>query len=270
MFKFLYQLGLILEKFERTAPRIFWFLSLVFYTVFVSPYEAKIPPVQVCQYQVVSQQFRAGGQGENLSIIQKMALFFVPNSKRQRPQPQCPAPDPGLRFAPGSGSSGSSSPWGNAGPDPCQRNDIPPRSQWNSDNEFYHYNKNQNKKKEKDGEEEDQASIHGECRPRVLKSRINEDDGLIRAAEKACKNKKIQADINRMEEQLAQGNMNPGISSKPVGDGIMEHRGKNGGRILVRESENDVVEILGKCGKRPANQQFVIDQAKKVFRKNEK
>ena len=73
-----------------------------------------------------------------------------------------------------------------------------------------------------------------------------------------------------MEEQLAQGNMNPGVGSKPVGDGIMEHRGKNGGRILVRESENDVVEILGKSGKRPANQQFVIDQAKKVFHKNEK
>ena len=76
MFKFLYQLGLILEKFERTAPRIFWFLSLVFYTVFVSPHEAKIPPVQVCQYQVVSQQFRAGGQGENLNIIQKMDPDF--------------------------------------------------------------------------------------------------------------------------------------------------------------------------------------------------
>jgi hypothetical protein len=76
LFKFLYQLGLILEKFERTAPRIFWFLSLVFYTVFVSPYEAKIPPVQVCQYQVVSQQFRAGGQGENLNIIQKMDPDF--------------------------------------------------------------------------------------------------------------------------------------------------------------------------------------------------
>lgn len=64
--------------------------------------------------------------------------------------------------------------------------------------------------------------------------------------------------------------MNPGTSSKSVGDEIMEHRGKNGGRILVRESENDVVEILGKCGKRSANQQFVIDQAKKVFHKNEK
>jgi hypothetical protein len=76
LFKFLYQLGLILEKFERTAPRIFWFLSLVFYTVFVSPYDAKIPQAQVCQYQVVSQQFRAGGQDENLNIIQKMDPDF--------------------------------------------------------------------------------------------------------------------------------------------------------------------------------------------------
>jgi putative component of toxin-antitoxin plasmid stabilization module len=275
LLKFLYQLGLIIEKFERTAPRIFWFLSLVFYTVtvFVSPHDAKIPPAQVCQYQVVNEQFRCGGQGEKLSIIRKMAIFFVPNSKRQKPQPQCPAPNlnpnPGPRFTPGSGS-GSSSPWGNAGPDPCQRNDIPPRSQWNSDAEIYRYDNNQDKKNEKDGAEEDQASIHGECRPRVLKSRINEDDGLIRAAEKACKNKKVQADINRMEEQLAQGNMNPGIGSRPVGDGIREHRGKNGGRILVRESENNVVEILGKCGKKSADQQFVIDQAKKVFHKNEK
>lgn len=268
MLKLFYKLCLILEEFERTAPRIFWFVTLVFYAVFVSPHDPKIPPAQVCQYQVGSQQLRGGGQGQNLSIIQKITFFFVPSSKRQRPEPQCPVPDLGPRFAPGSGSSGSSSPWGNAGPDPCQINDIPPRSQWNSDNEFYRYDNNQDKKKKKDGGEEDQASIHGECRPRVLKSRINEDDGLIRAAEKACKNKKVQADINRMEEQLAQGNMNPGIGSKPVGDGIMEHRGKNGGRILVRESENGVVEILGKSGKRPANQQFVIDQAKKVFPKN--
>lgn len=73
-----------------------------------------------------------------------------------------------------------------------------------------------------------------------------------------------------MEEQIRQGNMNPGVGSKPVGEGITEFRGKNGGRILVRESENGVVEILGKSGKRPKNQQYVIDQAKKVFPKNKK
>lgn len=73
-----------------------------------------------------------------------------------------------------------------------------------------------------------------------------------------------------MEEQIRQGNMNPGIGSRPVGEGITEFRAKNGGRILTRESENGVVEILGKSGKRPKNQQYVIDQAKKVFPKNKK
>lgn len=53
-----------------------------------------------------------------------------------------------------------------------------------------------------------------------------------------------------MEEQLRQGNMNPGIGSKSVGEGITEFRGKNGGRILTRESENGVIEILGKSVKK--------------------
>ena len=48
------------------------------------------------------------------------------------------------------------------------------------------------------------------------------------------------------------------------------HRGRNGCQILVRESENNVVKILGKSGKKRANQQFIIDRAKKVFPKNEK
>jgi hypothetical protein len=74
LFKFLYQLGLIIEKFERIAPKIFWSLSLVFYIVIgsVSLHEAKTPLAQICQYQVVSKQFRCGGQGEKLSIIKKM------------------------------------------------------------------------------------------------------------------------------------------------------------------------------------------------------
>ena len=170
----------------------------------------------------------------------------------------------GPRFAPGSGSN---SPWGNSDPDPCQQAAAPPRNQWNSDEEFYRYDANQDKKNDK---QEDQTPIQGECRPRVLQSRINEDEGLIKAAEKACRNRQVQDDINAMEEQIRQGNMNPGIGSKPVGEGITEFRGKNGGRILARESENGVVEILGKSGKRPKNQQYVIDQAKKVFPKNKK
>ena len=70
--------------------------------------------------------------------------------------------------------------------------------------------------------------------------------------------------------RISQGNMNPGIGSKSVGEGITEFREENGGRILARESGNGVVEILGKSGKRPKNQQYVINQAKKVFPKNKK
>lgn len=64
--------------------------------------------------------------------------------------------------------------------------------------------------------------------------------------------------------------MNPGIGSKPVGEGITEFRESNGGRILARKTEGDVVEILGKSGKRKVDQQYVINQAKKVFPKNKK
>jgi putative component of toxin-antitoxin plasmid stabilization module len=205
-------------------------------------------------------QLRAGGSSNQIGIGQKLAAFFLGKSKPSpRPQRQCPAPDFGPRFALGSGSN---SPWGNSDPDPCQQA-VPPRNQWNSDKEFYRYDSNQEKK-------EDQTPIQGECRPRVLKSRINEDEGLINAAKKACKNQQVQDDINAMEESIRQGNMNPGIGSKPVGEGITEFRGKNGGRILARESEDGVVEILGKSGKKPKNQQYVIKQVKKVFPKNQK
>jgi hypothetical protein len=109
------------------------------------------------------------------------------------------------------------------------------------------------------------SSRADQCQPRILKSRIKEDPGLVRAAKKACKNQLIQADINHLEEQLAQGNMNPGIGSTPLGNGFMEHRGDNGGRIIVKEVDGGVVEIYGKSGKRTTNQKFVIKRVLEVF-----
>ena len=73
-----------------------------------------------------------------------------------------------------------------------------------------------------------------------------------------------------MEEQVRKGNLNPGIESKNIGDGITELRGRNGGRILIREREGDIVEILGKTGKKKSDQKAVIKYVKKVFPKNEK
>ena len=104
-----------------------------------------------------------------------------------------------------------------------------------------------------------------QCQHRILRSRIKEDPGLVRAAKKACKNQAVQADINHLEEQLAQGNMNPGMESTALGNGFMEHRGRNGGRIITKEVDGGVIEIYGKSGKKRPNQQFVIDQVLKVF-----
>jgi len=58
--------------------------------------------------------------------------------------------------------------------------------------------------------------------------------------------------------------MNPGTGSVPLGNEIMEHRARNGGRVILREIGNDIVEILGKSGKK--NQQFVIDRVQKNLR----
>jgi len=94
--------------------------------------------------------------------------------------------------------------------------------------------------------------------------RIKEDDGLVRAAQEACKNADVQKDVNHLEEQLAKENQNPGIGSKPICKGVTEHQGKNGGRLYVRESD-DVIEILAKSGKKKSNQQFVINRLTEIY-----
>lgn len=79
--------------------------------------------------------------------------------------------------------------------------------------------------------------------------RIEEDAGLVRAAKEACKNTDVQKDINHLEEELGKGNNNPGIGRKSISKSIIEHRGKKGGRLYVRELDG-VTEIVGKSGKK--------------------
>ena len=94
--------------------------------------------------------------------------------------------------------------------------------------------------------------------------RIKEDSGLVRPAEEACNNADVQKDVNHLEEQLAKGNDNPGIGRKPICKGVTEHRGKNGGRLYVREVD-DVIEIVAKSGKKKSNQQFVINRVTEIY-----
>ena len=95
-------------------------------------------------------------------------------------------------------------------------------------------------------------------------SRIKENAGLARAAEKACENTDVQKDVNHLEEELAKGNDNPGIGRKPIGNGIIEHRGKNGGRLYVRKSDSGI-EILAKSGKNRSHQQSVINRLNEIY-----
>jgi L-lactate utilization protein LutB len=68
----------------------------------------------------------------------------------------------------------------------------------------------------------------------------------------------VQKDINHLEEELAKGNENPGIGRKPICKGVTEHRGKNGGRLYVRKSDDNEIEILAKSAKKKSNPEFVI------------
>ena len=59
----------------------------------------------------------------------------------------------------------------------------------------------------------------------------------------------MQKDINPLEDELAKGNNNPGIGRKPIGNGIIEHRGKNRGWLYIHKSDS-VIEILAKSCKK--------------------
>ncbi|HMA94642.1 MAG TPA: hypothetical protein VKP30_18250, partial [Polyangiaceae bacterium] len=72
-----------------------------------------------------------------------------------------------------------------------------------------------------------------------------------------------QKSIDRLTEELSKGNLNPGIGTKPIGQGISEARARDGARVYFRQDREGNVEILGKSNK--ANQQKVINEVLRVF-----
>ena len=127
--------------------------------------------------------------------------------------------------------------------------------------DVYNYNSKKKKKRKADQCKLEENVTDGKIK---IVSKIKEDAGSVRAAKEACKNADVQKDINHLEEKLAKGNNNPGIGRKPIGNGIIEHREKNGGRLYVRESDG-VIEILAKSDKKKSNQQFVINRLKQIY-----
>ena len=98
-------------------------------------------------------------------------------------------------------------------------------------------------------------------------SRIDEDPGLVRAAEEVCNNMLVQVDVNRLADKLEEGHEQPGIGRQYLFGDVYEHRAKNGGRLYVneRKSEN-IIEILAKSRKKKTNQEFVINRLKELYK----
>ncbi len=94
-------------------------------------------------------------------------------------------------------------------------------------------------------------------------SRIHDDPLLVRAAQKAGKDERVQHDLDDLVAKYREGNDNPGIGSKTLpGSNIGYLRGSNGGRVFFQET-SDGIEILGKSDKK--NEQQVINRLMKLY-----
>ncbi|MGN9787367.1 LamG-like jellyroll fold domain-containing protein [Nonomuraea sp. ZG12] len=104
--------------------------------------------------------------------------------------------------------------------------------------------------------------VHNSTCP-VLRSAIHDDPLLVRAAQKAGKDQKVQRDLDAMQARLANGNMNPGIGSGFLsGTDVAYARSKNGARLYFRNTEFGI-QIVGKSDKK--NQKAVIARLGKLY-----
>jgi len=94
---------------------------------------------------------------------------------------------------------------------------------------------------------------------------VKSDSKLLKYAQETFKgNSTLRAEAKGLIKQMSQVNMNPGIGTKSIGNGILEARSKGGARVYFRKVD-DGVEILGYSNK--GNQQSVINSLKDVYGK---
>jgi RHS repeat-associated protein len=91
-------------------------------------------------------------------------------------------------------------------------------------------------------------------------SLIGTDTELIRLAEQAGKSN--QAGLDRLFEQLMNGNLNPGIGTKSLGRGIWYARSRDGARLFFRVVNREI-QVLGKATKH--NEAQVIRRILELF-----
>jgi RHS repeat-associated protein len=96
-----------------------------------------------------------------------------------------------------------------------------------------------------------------------ITSAISEDAVLVKAAQQAGKNQRIQQEMDALQVQLMFGNMNPGLETKYLGNGIYYARGGNGARLYFRNFGGGV-QIVGKSDK--GNQDAVIGRLNAIYK----
>lgn len=84
--------------------------------------------------------------------------------------------------------------------------------------------------------------------------RIGESGTLIKEARNLSD--AAQREVNSLLEQYLAGNTNPGIGTRHLDGGIFYLRGRQGGRIFLRETPGGYLEVLGKADK--GNESTVI------------
>ena len=95
-----------------------------------------------------------------------------------------------------------------------------------------------------------------------VNSRISERSDLIKEADVAGNNQRIQTEINSLVNEFSNGNNYPGIGSKNLFKDICYLRGRNGARVFYRIT-NGTMEILAKANKN--NEQKVINILTRMY-----
>jgi RHS repeat-associated protein len=78
----------------------------------------------------------------------------------------------------------------------------------------------------------------------TTRSRIGESPFAIRQAR--ALGEAAQRDVDNLLAAFRAGNSNPGIGTRPLGGGFYELRGRNAGRVIIREISSGTYDIVGK------------------------
>jgi hypothetical protein len=109
-----------------------------------------------------------------------------------------------------------------------------------------------------------QSKKNQQCDLIEIESKIKEDSRLVKIAEKAGKNEKIQQDLNSLAEQLRLGNKSPGTGTKTLFKGVKEARARSGARLYFRE-KNGKIEVLVKLTKNSKDRKDVVTILRKKY-----